>query len=95
MNVKYARARANILSIHPTYQPLDSIGSVINFVPTSDTKFVEKEYYYQNPNKSYEFIPLVKNTDYEINDAISSFGQTVYERVYVIEKDDWNSTVGK
>lgn len=81
----------SILSIHPTYQPLDSIGSVINFVPTSDTKFVEKEYYYQNPNKSYEFIPLVKNTDYEINDAISSFGQTVYERVYVIEKDDWNS----
>ena len=83
----------SILEIHPTYQPLDSVGSVVEFVKTEDTKYLEmKNYYVQNVNASHEFIQLIAgpSADYQVNDPIPS-DMDVYERRYVLNRDDWNT----
>ena len=87
----------SVLSIHPTYQPLDSVGSVTEFIPTRDTSFQFKNYFCKNSATNYEFIPLIQDADYRVGESIADFvatpgnPTTVYERQYVIERDDWNT----
>ncbi|MBR1988751.1 MAG: hypothetical protein IKA36_06930 [Clostridia bacterium] len=86
----------SILAIHPTYQPLDSVGSVTEFKPTNDSVFLDKQYYYQNPLAEHEFIPItfgvtrINDVVYNLNDGVPT-SPVIYERIYVIEKDDWNT----
>ena len=81
----------SLRTLHPTYQPLDSVGTVNALVPTSDTKYVHnKSYYKQDQEIPYQFDLLVPGADYQINVDIPT-NVTVYEKQYIVEKDDWNT----
>ena len=83
----------SVLAIHPTYQPLDSIGSIVSFVKTEDTLYkAGKDYYVQNQSETYDFIKLIEGTggDYKVGDAVSTEYE-VFERRYLTDRDDWNT----
>ena len=82
---------SKLLEIHPTYQPLDSVGTVTEFAVTSDTVFLKKTYYKKTqPGEIYEFTEMVEGKDYHINDIVPQDG-SVYEKIVLVEKDDWNT----
>ncbi len=82
----------SILAIHPTYQPMDSVGSVVEYRKTNDVKFANKEYFIQNPLIDYEFmlVRFGEGQDYNIGDTIPT-DRDFYECIVVRDKDQWNS----